>query len=145
VDEGIGMGRQMMGEIDGLEARLARLERRNRLLTACLAVVGIGLALGAVPRQSVEIVQARRIQLVDGAGQVRIDLRHDDEETGLFVLDDEGVTGLGAAQFAHGGGGYALHGPQGRGAAVLYLKGGGSLKLYDAEGSVTGRFPEADQ
>lgn len=53
-----------------------------------------------------------------------------------------GDTRLGAAQFAHGGGGYALHGPGGRGAAVLYLSGDGSLTIYDAEGGVTARFPE---
>jgi hypothetical protein len=37
---------------------------------------------------STDLVQARRIQLVDHAGQVRIDLRHDTTETGLFVLSD---------------------------------------------------------
>jgi hypothetical protein len=133
----------MIGETDGLESRVARLEQRNRLLTTCLALVGIGLLLAAVPPRSADVVQARRIQLLDAEGRVRIDLRHDDEETGLFILDDEGVTRLGAAQFAHGGGGYALHGPGGRGAAVLYLKGDGSLTLYDDQGSVTARFPTA--
>ena len=56
-------------------------------------------------------------------------------------MDETGGTRLGAAQFAHGGGGYALHGPEMKGAAVLYLKGEGSLSMYDAEGELTDRFP----
>jgi hypothetical protein len=38
-------------------------------------------------------------------------LKHTADTTGLFVPDGEGVTRLGAAQFAHGGGGYALQTP----------------------------------
>jgi hypothetical protein len=88
-------------------------------------------------------VRARRVLIVDDDDQVRIDLRHDAEETGLFILDDDGDTRLGAAQFAHGGGGYALHGPGGRGAAVLYLRGEGSLTMYEPDGTVAARFPDA--
>ena len=126
-----------------LEERLRRVERTNRLLVF-LVVVAVAwpvLSAAILPTQPDEIA-TRRIRIVDEAGRTRMDLRHDDEETGLFILDEAGDTRLGAAQFAHGGGGYALHGPGGRGAAVLYLKGDGSLTLYDEDGGVTARFPE---
>ena len=134
-----------------LEARVRSLETTNRILVVAVALVIVGAASGfglpgAVERaadsgaQVIDQIQARRIQLVDAEGRVRIDLRHDNEETGLFIMDDAGDTRLGAAQFAHGGGGYALHGPGGRGAAVLYLRGDGSLTMYDADGNVTARF-----
>lgn len=132
----------MTYDMTGLEHRVRRLERSNRILAFGLAVSVIGVLGAAVaPNQVVEEVRARRVQIVDAQDRVRIDLRHDEEETGMFVLDAEGDTRLGAAQFAHGGGGYALHGPAGRGAAVLYLKGSGSLSMYDADGTVTARFP----
>jgi hypothetical protein len=135
----------MSRDVAELERRIHRLERANRLaLTALLAVTGVLLlAAAAEPEQEAvqDVVQARRIQLVDERGGVRIDLRHDHEETGLFIQDAAGDTRLGAAHFAHGGTGYALHGPGGRGAAVLYLKGDGALSLYDARGAVTARFP----
>lgn len=60
-------------------------------------------------------------------------------------VTDLGDTRVGAAQFAHGGGGYALHGPGGRGAAVLYLKDEGSLTMYDADGAVAARFSESSR
>ena len=46
------------------------------------------------------------------------------------------------AQFAHGGGGVALHGPRDKGAAVLYYKGAGSLTMYDEAGKVVARVPQ---
>ena len=130
-------------------ARKPRLFEFNRpipatstfVLALAAWVVG-GTLLGARPSVTVDEIRTERLQVVDGDGRVRIDLRHDAEETGLFILDEAGDTRLGAAQFAHGGGGYALHGPQGRGAAVLYLKDDGSLTLYDQDGDVTARFPE---
>ena len=129
---------------DGLERRLRRLERNNRILTAVLGlVVAAATIAAATPEQVPDQLRARRIQLVDADDRVRIDLRHDDEETGLFIMDDEGDTRLGAAQFAHGGGGYALHGPGGRGAAVLYLRGEGSLTMYEDDGTITAHCPEA--
>jgi hypothetical protein len=70
-----------------------------------------------------------------------MELTHDSSGTRLYVHDDAGDVRVGVAQFAHGGGGFALHGPQGRGAAVLYLKGDGSLTFYDVAGAVTARFP----
>jgi hypothetical protein len=46
-----------------------------------------------------------------------------------------------AAQFAHGRGGFALHGPESKGAAVLYLKEEGSLTFHGSDGEVTARLP----
>lgn len=130
--------------LSDLQRRVRRLERWNAALLALMGVLVAGTLLAArSPAQVPDEIQARRIQLVDAEGRVRIDLRHDDEETGMFILDDAGDTRLGAAQFAHGGGGYALHGPGGRGAAVLYLKGEGSLTMYDEDGDVVARLSEA--
>jgi hypothetical protein len=135
-----------MRPIPGLdvEHRLRRLERFNRILAVGLGLtLGAGLMAAALPHRPTAVVQAERFQLVDADGQVRIDLRHTSDETGLFIMDDAGGTRLGAAQFAHGGGGFALHGPDMKGAAVLYLKGDGSLTFYDTEGQVTHRVPES--
>lgn len=132
----------MNGDTGSLERRVRRLERANRLLVAVVVIVGgAGVLSAARPGPVVDEIDARRIRLVDDEGRVRIDLRHDDTETGIFIVDENGDTRLGAAQFAHGGGGYALHGPGGRGAAVLYLRGDGSLTFYDDAGGVTARLP----
>jgi hypothetical protein len=132
--------------IHRLEQRVGRLERTNRILVATLTLLVVAGALSAVRvTQTMELVQARKVQLVDDQGRVRIGLRHNDEETGLFVMDEAGDTRLGAAQFAHGGGGYALHGPKMKGAAVLYLAGEGSLSMYDPEGIRTARFPAQER
>jgi hypothetical protein len=130
-------------DVHRLERRVHRLERVNVVLSLGLGAVLAMVLVAAVSDTAVDEVRAERIQLVDAEGRVRIDLRHDAEETGLFILDEAGDTRVGAAQFAHGGGGYALHGPGGRGAAVLYLRGEGSLTMYEADGAVAARFPEA--
>ena len=128
--------------ISRLEDRVRRLERTNRLLVlGALALVTVAWVTGERTPGHFDEITAERVRVVDGEGQTRIDLRHDSDETGMFILDDAGDTRLGAAQFAHGGGGYALHGPGGRGAAVLYLRGDGSLTIYDADGGIVDRFP----
>jgi len=127
-----------------VDSRLRRLERSQRVLTAAVVALGSALlAAWARPAPRPDVVRARRIQLVDAADRVRIDVRHDSSETGLFIADDAGDTRIGVAQFAHGGGGVALHGSGGRGAAVLYLKRGGSLTIYDTTGAVVARVPPA--
>lgn len=111
-----------------------------------------------------EVVRARRVQLVDAEGRVRAEpgidaegaaglfvldaagrtratVVHDDSQSGLFLLDAEGTVRVGAAQDAHGGGGFALHGPEAKGAAVLYLKDEGSLTFYAPDGAVLERIP----
>jgi len=133
----------MLRTSGSLEARIHRLERRQRSFVILgLAVSILLLAAGRRDQSPTQdVVRAKRLQLVDATGHVWIDLRHDSAETGLFVLDDAGDTRIGVAQFAHGGGGVALHGPAARGAAVLYLKGGASLTFYDSTGQATTRLP----
>jgi hypothetical protein len=129
-----------------LEARVTRLERVNRwLIVGCAMAVVIVVAAftqggGAVQ----DLVRARQVHIVDESGRVRIELRHDSMETGVFLRDGAGDIRVGAAQFAHGGGGFALHGPEMKGAAVLYLKGDGSLTFIDEAGEVVARIPSED-
>lgn len=128
-----------------LEARVRKLEKsKRRLVITCFGLAALTL-VGLLQRSTpvAEVLRARRFQVVDDSGLVRIELRHDSTETGLFMRDAAGDTRLGAAQFAHGGGGFALHGPEAKGAAVLYLKGAGSLAFYDSSGTVTMRVPAA--
>jgi len=76
------------------------------------------------------------IRLKDETGQDRLALLSDDHQTALLIYDAAGTVRLGASQFAHGGGGYALHGENSQGAAVLYLKQQGRLTFYDEEGGI---------
>ena len=147
-----------MHESEGLDARIARLERMNRVLIATVVLVftgvilvGAGKAPGKVTASAFELVDTDGrvratltmtddgplLALRDETGRDRLSLSHESDGTGLFVADATGTTRIGVAQFAHGGGGVALHGPDSKGAAVLYLKGEGSLRFFDAEGNVT--------
>ncbi len=93
-------------------------------------------------RAVIEVTDAGpTFRLLDERGDDRVVLTHDAEQTGLFLQDGAGQIRVGVAQFAHGGGGVALHGEEGRGAAVLYLKGKGSLSFYDQQGEVIDRIP----
>ena len=74
----------------------------------------------------------------DAEGVTRLALFHEAEASGVYVSDETGTTRIGIAQFAHGGGGVALHGPESRGAAVLYYKDDGSLRFFDGNGAVIG-------
>jgi len=76
------------------------------------------------------------IRLKDESGQDRLALVSDDQQSALLIYDAAGTVRLGASQFAHGGGGYALHGENSRGAAVLYLKQQGRLTFYDEDGGI---------
>lgn len=140
-----------------VEARVARLEITNKLLVLA-ALLGIGFGASStsvhqdvVRTKSVELLDsdglvAARLAVKDGSpglyimdksGKTRAALFHSPDATGLYINDQEEVTRVGVAQFAHGGGGVALHGPGSKGAAVLYFKGSGSLRFFDAEGKVT--------
>lgn len=151
---------------ESIEIRLRRLERRNRLLAiawlAVIPAVAAGMAAGGGPA---DVVTTRRVHIVDdddrvrvalgidsdgsagvflkdAGGRVRGTLIHDDGQTVLYLLDDEGTIRVGAARFAHGGGGFALHGAQSKGAAVLYHAGDkGSLTFYDPAGAIVERVP----
>ena len=149
-----------------LESRILKLERRTRLLfvvlltTAALALLGAASPSQPVAENlrshSFELldtdgrVRARLalhegtpvIALLDEAGQERLTLNHDAGGTALLIRDTSGVVRLGAAHFAHGGGSFALHGPDSKGAAILYYDGSGSLTFYDPDGGTTLRVPE---
>lgn len=151
---------------DGLEARVCRLEAANRrLLTALGAATCLVFVAAARSPQSSELVSTRALEIVDEAGKVearlaatprgpelqlldsegvaRVTLGHGAEGTALYLRDAQGTTRIGVAQFAHGGGGFALHGEESKGGAVLYLKAGrGTLTFYGADGTVVSRVPE---
>lgn len=150
-----------------LEQRIAALERRGRYWK----IFGLGYLMtmvlwtcypgGAVPDE----IRARSFALVDADGRAYAELKMTDEGPGLYLLDSGGVARvslvhsqeetalylrdaddqvrIGVAQFAHGGGGVALHGAAAKGAAVLYFKEGGSLTFYDSEGNVIERSPSS--
>lgn len=163
----VGSTRAMTSRQELALRRIAALEHRTRLQSVALAVLGALLLAAAAtrPGDDPEVLRARAVQMVDAEGRVRAELGvdadgaaglfvrdvagraramvvHDDEQSGFFALDGEGQVRVGAAQFAHGGGGYALHGPAGKGAAVLYLKSQASLRFYDGEGHVTNELLE---
>lgn len=69
-------------------------------------------------------------------------LVHKREETGMFISDADKFVRVGAAQFAHGCGGFALHGPESKGGAALYYKTRGSLTFYEGDGKIVQRIPE---
>ena len=123
---------------DTLSFRVAKLERQNRLLTMTVAATVVALLLAATGEP--DIVRAYGFELLDASGKVRAELAATDEAVGLFIKDDEGTTRIGIAQFAHGGGGVALHGRDSKGAAVLYLKDTASLRFFDVEGNVTNQL-----
>jgi len=149
-----------------LETCIASLERRNRILFLSLTGIMSIILLGAITRvpDETKIMQAERFELSDSDGCVRaemalrdnqpvfaikdengrdrLEIKHDAEETGVFIRDETGTIRIGAAQFAHGGGGFALHGPESKGAAVLYYKSKGSLSSIDDAGNMTLRIPE---
>jgi len=77
-----------------------------------------------------------RLSFRDADGIERIQLFHDAEATGLYLADGGGTTRIGIAQFAHGGGGVALHGEDSRGALVMYLKKSGSIRFFGQDGDV---------
>lgn len=81
--------------------------------------------------------------LMDAEGVARVSLVNNEEETALYLRDADDQIRIGVAQFAHGGGGVALHGEAARGAAVLYFKEGGSLTFYDVDGNVVTRVPSS--
>ncbi len=150
-----------------LEDRVAGVERKTQCLMLFLAgLITVVLVAAGVGPTSRDVLQATSFELVDSEGIVRaaiemrdgfpaISLRDQrrgervlitstNSETAVFIKDSTGTIRLGMAQFAHGGGGFAAHGPESKGAAVLYLKGRGSLSFIDADGNVVMRLPETE-
>lgn len=148
-----------------IEQRLLRLERRGRVwsIMATVSFAGLLAACSSLVAQD-SILRASELQIIDANGEVmlqlgphdggyglvvrdaqgnaRATLAHNDEGTALYLKDTVGDARVGVAHFAHGGSGFALHGPKLRGAAVLYYKTNGALSFYDTEGNVRARFPE---
>ena len=147
-----------MNEVtEELRASIRRLQAWNAVLL-CSVIVLFAIAINAYLTET-DLVRTQAVQLVSADGNVlaelstidgnpglylkdrngvnRASLFHADDGTGLYIMDEDGVTRIGIAQFAHGGGGVALHGPESKGAAVLYYKNDGSLRFFDAQGAVT--------
>lgn len=140
---------------------------RGRFALAIAASAAALCPSCAAPTSETEVIRARAIQMVDDDGRVRAELGidadgsaglflydsegrtraclvHDPSQSALYLFDDQNVIRVGAAQFAHGGGGLAIHGERSRGSTVLYQKNGvGSLTLRDADGNLIGRVPAA--
>ena len=74
--------------------------------------------------------------IYDKSGKLRLATIHDTTQTALYLLDSTEAIRVGAAQYAHGGGGFALHGEQAKGSTVLYHKDSGSLTFYGENGAV---------
>lgn len=146
-----------------IESRLKRAERGVMILGAALvlSVAGFSYLLygppGTLRAASLEVVDAggntiallgeregrTGLFLVDENSMPRVAVFHAEDADGVYINDDQGVTRIGVAQFAHGGGGLALHGPASKGAAVLYYKNEGSLKFYEADGAIRQAYPPA--
>ncbi len=149
-----------------MASRLNRLEKTNRwLMTVLVASFAVFLLTAAIASPST--LQAYAFELVSADGSVRAELTMRDGHPGLYlkdsegvdrvavfesegtsalyIMDGDGVTRIGVAQFAHGGGGVALHGPESRGAAVLYFKDEGSLRFFDEDGAVTRSIHATDE
>jgi len=148
--------------IELLENRLRRAERRIILLVLALAIALAAIAYliyqppGALRATSLELRDANGdtvawlgdmdgrtgLFLLDKKSVPRVSLFHAEDADGLYIDDGEGATRIGVAQFAHGGGGLALHGPGSLGATVLYYKEKGSLRFFDRDGNVVREISE---
>lgn len=77
-----------------IEVRMARLERRCRLLsvglTMSVCVLGVFLLMGAAQQGDDSTVRARRVEVVDARGNVKIVLGDvEDDNYGLLVYGHE--------------------------------------------------------
>jgi len=156
-----------MADATELTQRLRRRERLNLFLAATVVVLTsaalAGNVSGSSPAQdkapsasAFHLVDDERNVLAalapsrDGAelvirnqrGGARLKLSVDPDKAGLFVMDESGDTRIGVAQFAHGGGGVALHSPETKGTAVLYYEERGSLAFYAEDGALLARVPK---
>ena len=128
--------------LSSLEERLRRLERRSRAWSVTAVSALCLLLLTAIDRSQDEVLAAERFELVDDkgrlraeigidedgsagffvldlGGRVRASVTHDDAQAAMYLRDEAGTIRVGAAQFAHGGGGFALHGDESKRGAVL--------------------------
>ena len=150
-----------------LLTRIEKLEKKNKIYSSFFIAALVFTLFGFYSNDIYKNIKTENLQLVDSIGTVRAELRMEEghpsfslfderekvrfvltqekEQTGLFILDETGTVRIGTAQFSHGGGGFALHGANAEGAAVLYLKEDGSLTFYDKEGKVSLRIPHKEK
>ena len=144
-------------QTEQVEKRLKRAEQRLVVLGVALVLVIVGFSYllyrpsSTLRTTSLEMVDAQGnvigllgqrdgrtgLFLMDEKSTPRVSVFHAEDADGLYIDDGQGVTRIGVAQFAHGGGGVALHGSGSSGAAVLYYKNAGSLRFFDTDGNVT--------
>lgn len=146
-------------QLDLLESKIRHLKMGLFLIGSCLCLLFVSGA-GFLP----SVQRAERYEVLDGSGQLRgifgvydegvmirllddsgrekVKIVENGDEVGMFLNDSLGVVRVGVAQFAHGGGGIALHGPQSKGAAVLYYKDSGTLTFYEKDGTARLKIPE---
>ncbi|KAA3632735.1 MAG: hypothetical protein DWP97_10500 [Calditrichaeota bacterium] len=143
-----------------MEHRLHALELQNRIFIGVIAaLVMILLFIAAFDSNGSAVITCQQIDIVDAdgkeiamlgidedgsrglfiydqSGKLRLATIHDTTQTALYLLDATETIRVGAAQYAHGGGGFALHGEQSKGSTVLYHKDSGSLTFYGEDGTV---------
>ncbi len=134
---------------------------------AALFVSGLVVALSVgneeKHRVSDDVVRAKRFELIDKKGRVRIEMRMDNDDpvlsfkdvngrdrvivfqradaTGMYIKDISGDNRVGLAQFPHGGG-LAMHGENGKGSAVYVLMNDKArLDIYNQKGKLSDRWP----
>lgn len=96
---------------------------------------------GSVVAELAYVDGGPQLVFLDEQNKPTIRLQQTADDSGLYILDEAGHSRIGIALFSHGGAGVALHGPEAKGAAVLYFKSRGSLSFYDPEGEVLERIP----
>lgn len=149
-----------------IEKRVNRLELWNKVLMIFLfGSVLLMTTKACVSDTSQQTLHCEKLEVVDTDGKViamvgvdpdgsrglfiydeqermRVFTIHDSTQSVYYAMDEAGAIRVGLAQYAHGGGGLALHGPESKGGAVVYYKNGGSISFYDREGKTTLRIPE---
>ena len=126
-----------------LEARLARLERQNRVLERCLLLVGAGLtlfmALAASSGVKVQdVVRAKAFELVDNRGVVCAELSLSDKgAAGLTLFDAEGKSRVWLGTSGEGPAGLTITTADGKylGMFTVGKEGPPILTLYQTGGS----------
>jgi hypothetical protein len=143
-------------------ARIARLERHSRMLSAVTAILALALLLSAiVPNSS---VSSRRFVLLDGEGHQWGMWRVQDEQPAIVLQDSAGLwralmridanaaeLGLSSSSGEPGvtlaatetGASVTLHDPEGRPRVLLTASDGegGRLTLLDGAGNVIATLP----
>lgn len=80
-------------ELEGLMARVARLERQNRWLRRGAGLTGLALATGAVmgaQNRTPEVIEAQQFVVRDGNGKLRARLGLQPFAVGVYLYDADG-------------------------------------------------------